>query len=125
MGEPHDLSVGLWTLAGIIAFLCVEKLVRIYSGGHSHSHAAPAVAPAEDKKVEEKVEKKEEKEEEKEEKKEDDKEEDEPKTEENAALPEEKEIKVAGYLNLAADAFHNFTDGLAIGASFMAGNAVG
>ena len=49
----------------------------------------------------------------------------EPKTEENAALPEEKEIKVAGYLNLAADAFHNFTDGLAIGASFMAGNAVG
>merc|ERR1712079_634434 len=134
--EPHDLSVGLWTLAGIIAFLCVEKLVRIYSGGHSHSHAPPAVAPAEDKKVEEKVEekeekvdekeeKKEEKEAEKEEKKEDDKKEDEPKTEENAALPEEKEIKVAGYLNLAADAFHNFTDGLAIGASFMAGNAVG
>jgi len=134
--EPHDLSVGLWTLAGIIAFLCVEKLVRIYSGGHSHSHAAPAVAPSEDKKVEEKVEKKEEKveekeekkeekEAEKEEKKEDDKKEDEPKTEENAALPEEKEIKVAGYLNLAADAFHNFTDGLAIGASFMAGNAVG
>merc|ERR1712156_591194 len=130
--EPHDLSVGLWTLAGIIAFLCVEKLVRIYSGGHSHSHAAPAVAPSEDKKVEEKVEKKEEKVEEKEEKKaekeekkEDDKKEDEPKTEENAALPEEKEIKVAGYLNLAADAFHNFTHGLAIGASFMAGNAVG
>merc|ERR1712083_284601 len=49
--EPHDLSVGLWTLAGIIAFLCVEKLVRIYSGGHSHSHAAPAVVPAEEKKV--------------------------------------------------------------------------
>jgi len=135
---PHDLSVGLWTLAGIIAFLCVEKLVRIYSGGHSHSHAAPAVVPAEEKKVvkkeekkEEKEQKKEEKEETKEEKKADDKKEKEdkptePKTEENAAaLPEEKEIKVAGYLNLAADAFHNFTDGLAIGASFMAGNAVG
>lgn len=27
-------------------------------------------------------------------------------------------MKVAGYLNLAADAAHNFTDGLAIGASF-------
>merc|ERR1712241_773260 len=92
--EPHDLSVGLWTLAGIIAFLCVEKLVRIYSGGHGHGHGhppAPAIVPAE----------------------------------ENAVVPEEKEIKVAGYLNLAADAFHNFTDGLAIGASFMAGNAVG
>merc|ERR1711899_398929 len=82
--EPHDLSVGLWTLAGIIAFLCVEKLVRIYSGGHSHSHAAPAVAPSEDKKVEEKEEKVEEKDEkkeeesEKDEKKEDDKKEDEP-----------------------------------------------
>ena len=38
---------------------------------------------------------------------------------------DEEEVKVAGYLNLAADAFHNFTDGLAIGASFAAGNAVG
>merc|ERR1712241_851156 len=133
--EPHDLSVGLWTLAGIIAFLCVEKLVRIYSGGHGHGHGhvpAPAIAPADEKKEEEKEEKEEKKDEEeetKEEKKEDDKTEEDkpaaPQTEENAVVPEEKEIKVAGYLNLAADAFHNFTDGLAIGASFMAGNAVG
>jgi len=36
-----------------------------------------------------------------------------------------QEIKVAGYLNLAADFAHNFTDGLAVGASFMAGNTVG
>lgn len=35
------------------------------------------------------------------------------------------EIKVAGYLNLAADFTHNFTDGLAIGASYIAGNAIG
>ena len=35
------------------------------------------------------------------------------------------EIKVAGFLNLVADGFHNFTDGLAIGASFAAGEAVG
>merc|ERR1712045_282418 len=35
------------------------------------------------------------------------------------------DIQVSGYLNLAADAFHNFTDGLAIGASFLAGDAVG
>uniref|UniRef100_A0A0B6ZRX8 Zinc transporter SLC39A7 n=1 Tax=Arion vulgaris TaxID=1028688 RepID=A0A0B6ZRX8_9EUPU len=35
------------------------------------------------------------------------------------------DIKVAGYLNLAADFAHNFTDGLAIGASFLAGQNVG
>lgn len=34
-------------------------------------------------------------------------------------------IKVAAYLNLAADFMHNFTDGLAIGASYIAGPAVG
>jgi len=32
---------------------------------------------------------------------------------------------VAGYLNLAADFSHNFTDGLAIGASFAAGQNIG
>jgi zinc transporter 7 len=36
-----------------------------------------------------------------------------------------KEIKVAGYLNLAADFTHNFTDGLAIGASFLVSRNVG
>lgn len=35
------------------------------------------------------------------------------------------EIQVAGYLNLAADFAHNFTDGLAIGASFLAGQNIG
>lgn len=32
---------------------------------------------------------------------------------------------MSGYLNLAADFTHNFTDGLAIGASFLVGPAVG
>lgn len=35
------------------------------------------------------------------------------------------DIKVGGYLNLAADFTHNFTDGLAIGASYLAGRNVG
>lgn len=39
--------------------------------------------------------------------------------------PPQEDIKVAGYLNLAADFTHNFTDGLAIGASFLAGRSVG
>lgn len=34
-------------------------------------------------------------------------------------------IRVAAYLNLVADFMHNFTDGLAIGASFVAGSTVG
>lgn len=37
----------------------------------------------------------------------------------------QQDIKVAGYLNLAADFTHNFTDGLAIGASFIAGQNIG
>ena len=41
------------------------------------------------------------------------------------AAEEKSEIKVAGFLNLVADGFHNFTDGLAIGASFAAGQGVG
>lgn len=35
------------------------------------------------------------------------------------------DIRVSAYLNLAADFTHNFTDGLAIGASYLAGRNVG
>jgi zinc transporter 7 len=55
--EEHDhsaqINVGLWVLAGVLAFLFVEKLVRNLKGdghahthSHSHSHAKPAPAPA-------------------------------------------------------------------------------
>ena len=37
----------------------------------------------------------------------------------------EDDIKVSGYLNLAADFTHNFTDGLAIGASFLVSRNLG
>merc|ERR1711936_1405322 len=47
------------------------------------------------------------------------------KVEKKEEASEEDEIKVAGFLNLAADCFHNFTDGLAIGASFLAGESIG
>lgn len=32
------MSVGLWVLGGIIAFLVVEKFVRALKGGQGHSH---------------------------------------------------------------------------------------
>ena len=37
----------------------------------------------------------------------------------------EENIKVSAYLNLAADCTHNFTDGLAIGASFLVSRQLG
>ena len=36
-----------------------------------------------------------------------------------------KYLRVSGYLNLAADLAHKFTDGLAIGASFRGGRGLG
>ena len=37
------MAVGLWVLAGLIAFLMVEKFVRLVKGGHGHSHSAPKI----------------------------------------------------------------------------------
>lgn len=33
------MSVGIWVLAGIVAFLVVEKFVRHVKGGHGHGHS--------------------------------------------------------------------------------------
>lgn len=130
-GHGHDMRVGLWVLAGIIAFLAVEKGVRLIkkdAGGHSHGHShnqkevskktqtSPPASPskkknanpsdASDKKKEEA---------------------DTAKAKGKAVKrePKKEQIKIAGYLNLAADFTHNFTDGLAIGASYLAGNSIG
>lgn len=113
----HMMSVGLWVLGGIIAFLVVEKFVRLLKGGHGHghSHGHSHDAPKEkDSDGEEEKEKK--------------KREEKGNKDENVPKKEEKkstDIKVSGYLNLAADFTHNFTDGLAIGASFLVGPTVG
>nr|XP_014099468.1 protein catecholamines up [Bactrocera oleae] len=104
----HDMKVGLWVLSGIIAFLAVEKLVRLLKGdehGHSHSHSQPKETNAKpSKKADAK------------------------KSENRKAVKNDSEtnkVKITGYLNLAADFAHNFTDGLAIGASYLAGNSIG
>ncbi|XP_017000075.2 protein catecholamines up [Drosophila takahashii] len=118
-GHSHDMSVGLWVLGGIIAFLSVEKLVRILKGGqggHGHSHGAPKPKPVAPKK--------------KSSDKEDSGDGDKPakSTKAKSKKPEaepEGEVEISGYLNLAADFAHNFTDGLAIGASYLAGNSIG
>lgn len=114
--HSHDMTVGLWVLAGIITFLAVEKSVRLIKGGdapgHGHSHGAPKPKPAAvdaAKKTPEADGKKKSS-----------------KPAAKVAEPvQEEDILVSGYLNLAADFAHNFTDGLAIGASYLAGNSIG
>uniref|UniRef100_A0A3Q3BM95 Zinc transporter SLC39A7 n=1 Tax=Kryptolebias marmoratus TaxID=37003 RepID=A0A3Q3BM95_KRYMA len=111
----HMMSVGLWVLGGIIAFLVVEKFVRLLKGGHGHGHSHSHTSPKE--------------------KDSDGEDEKEKKKKEAAGNKDAKgrkkvenkntDIKVSGYLNLAADFTHNFTDGLAIGASFLVSPAVG
>ncbi|EDW02805.1 GH10891 [Drosophila grimshawi] len=113
-GHVHDMSVGLWVLGGIVAFLSVEKLVRILkggdgSGGHGHSHSAskPVVKEKETGAGDKKKSKPK------------------PKAAAKTTDDDEGEVEISGYLNLAADFAHNFTDGLAIGASYLAGNSIG
>uniref|UniRef100_A0A8C8JQW6 Zinc transporter SLC39A7 n=1 Tax=Oncorhynchus tshawytscha TaxID=74940 RepID=A0A8C8JQW6_ONCTS len=100
----HMMSVGLWVLGGIVAFLVVEKFVRFLKegNGHGHSHAAPKAKESDGEEENKEGEK------------------------DGKESKDEKTPKgVSGYLNLAADFTHNFTDGLAIGASFLVGPAVG
>ncbi|XP_020286853.1 protein catecholamines up-like [Pseudomyrmex gracilis] len=103
--HSHNISVGLCILSGITVFLIVEKGVRIIKGDHGHSHHN---VEKEDTSSEKNKEKK----------------------NSNKAASKMHEtsgsdLKIAGYLNLVADFLHNFTDGLAIGASYMAGTSVG
>ena len=99
VNHVHDISVGLCVLLGIVVFLIVEKAVRIIKTDHSHVHVHNVKENKNNKSQKSSKEK-------------------EPKKPEN-------EIKIAGYLNLVADFLHNFTDGLAIGASYLAGKNIG
>ncbi|XP_054039736.1 LOW QUALITY PROTEIN: zinc transporter SLC39A7 [Rissa tridactyla] len=120
-GQEHGrmLTVGMWVLAGIVAFLVVETFVRHAKGGHGHSHGHGVKAKSSSSEGEE-----------------------EPgaagrrgertatkghrgKSRPAGKATEESAMEVSGYLNLAADVAHNFTDGLAIGASFLAGTGLG
>lgn len=102
-GHDHgnEIGVGLWILTGILVFLFVEKMVRVIKGGHSHSHSS--VRPKE--------------------KLSDDEDEDND-TNVKPAMPKQS-LSVAGWLNVVADFTHNFTDGLAIGAAYLAGQNIG
>merc|ERR1719515_15283 len=114
-----------------MAFLCVEKFVRIVRGGHGHSRDVKPVEKTDKKETVAKEKKKAKSSDNEEEKSEDDVKSAQKKKgkvaekKEEPKEDEEGEIQIAGYLNLFADCFHNFTDGLAIGASFLAGDSIG
>ncbi|VDK43084.1 unnamed protein product [Anisakis simplex] len=156
---PHDMSVGAYVLAGIIVFLTVEKLVRIFRGagdahGHSHSQAHSQKGHSRSRKGSKTIRNTNKA------KKSDASSAEEATIQANNETfqnhfakidldlifqcilslqsscdeSERKELikhqsqtgfKVAAYLNMAADFTHNFTDGLAIGASYLAGTTVG
>lgn len=111
--HSHDMTIGLWVLGGIIAFLAVEKMVRLMKGGHGHSHGPAPTKTTKPKKSGE--------------------DQGEPKSDKakkelkksTKSSNKQAEVEISGYLNLAADFAHNFTDGLAIGASYLAGNSIG
>lgn len=114
-----DLMTGIWIIVGIFVFLIVEKTLRQIAGGHGHSHAVQKPKEHNEKKQNEKS----------------------PKEGLRNRKNKEKKVvsklqqqlveehhhvsAVSGFLNLAADFTHNFTDGLAIGATFVAGERMG
>ncbi|XP_056396352.1 zinc transporter SLC39A7 isoform X2 [Hyla sarda] len=116
--HTHMMCVGLWVLAGIIAFLVVEKFVRHLKGeaGHGHSHDHESKQSS----VKEKDDKQDGKEGVRQRNKETN-----AKSGKSGKEKHRTDMTVSGYLNLAADFTHNFTDGLAIGASFLVSSNVG
>ena len=93
----------LWILGGIVCFFMIDKFVRI-RGSHSHSHSHS---------------------EKKSNKKENGKGENKKGEKKKETNNEEGGIKVTAWLNLAADFSHNFTDGLAIGVSYLTNQKLG
>ncbi|XP_076629898.1 zinc transporter catecholamines up [Colletes latitarsis] len=100
--HTDDMTVGLCVLIGIIVFLIVEKAVRIIKTDHSHLHVHSVAENVSKENKNKKSQKS---------------------SDKSVDLP--NEIHIAGFLNLVADFLHNFTDGLAIGASYLAGNNIG
>ncbi len=110
-GHGHgmsDLLLPLLMLGGFMLFFVSERIVRSFAGGggaHSHSHA-PDDDVARRKKDDDCAVG------------------NQPGGGEGAGAGAPR-LKIAGVLNLAADALHNLSDGIAIGASFASGGGLG
>ncbi|KAG0270109.1 hypothetical protein DFQ27_000410 [Actinomortierella ambigua] len=135
--EVKNIVVGFSIFIGFFIFFCIDKVMRVLSGGeggHSHSHGHDHKVDSEDdqhhhhhdddhskkgkndkdsglrqrKKGDKDV-----------------KDSTNAKSEEKQPQQPTKGIKLSAYLNLIADATHNFTDGLAMAASFYTSPAIG
>jgi len=95
----HDHGVGLKVLAGIMVFFILEKYIYSMKLGSSKSSTNNSRSDKAKKK------------------KDDD--------HHNRQVEHDGHIHASGILNLIADFLHNFTDGLAIGASFISGTKLG
>lgn len=105
-GHHHDHSVGIRVLAGILVFFILEKY--IYSIKSSSTKAQSTKDIHRPTKAEKSKSKK-----------------DDDYVPQECLLHETEHIHASGILNLIADFLHNFTDGLAIGASFCSGTKLG
>ncbi|VDO11193.1 unnamed protein product [Rodentolepis nana] len=110
-GHSHSFNdltirVFLCVIGGIFGFLCIDKTLRFLRNGHEHSHSASPQVTS-DKKTK------------------NGKSGDKSGSNSKSKPKRSKGIATAGYLNLAADFTHNFTDGIAIAGSFLISRNVG
>jgi len=121
--DSSSTEIGIWILIGMLVFFVLEKYIRNTGeteshGSHSHSHkipksdteTTPSTTPSTttNNNHEEGSPKL------KQRKKKNTK-----KNKEENPVESSSKIDPGGYLNLIADASHNFTDGMAIGSSFL------
>ncbi|KAF8929091.1 hypothetical protein BGZ47_001279 [Haplosporangium gracile] len=137
--EKKNVVVGLGIFIGFFIFFCIDKVLRVISGGeggHSHSHGHDHNNTVKDHhrhhdhdndhKHEHKHDDKDSTLRQRKSTNKDKKEQEEGTKVEEAPKKEiSNSIKLSAYLNLIADATHNFTDGLAMAASFYTSPAIG
>jgi zinc transporter 7 len=125
--EHKNVLVGLGIFAGLFFFFIMDKMMRVFAGGsghdHSHSHAHKkdddVHAHSNDVDIPDPSQLRVRNREQNEERP--------TSAEKNVTKksPADSGIKLSAYLNLFADTTHNFTDGLAMAASFYASPGVG
>ncbi|KAF9174061.1 hypothetical protein BGX21_005702 [Mortierella sp. AD011] len=134
--EKKNVIVGLGIFVGFFVFFCIDKVMRVLSGGdggHSHSHGHDHGKKIDgdnesDHHHHDHDHKHDHKHEEKDStlrQRKGGKDQDAVTKDEPAKKEISNSIKLSAYLNLIADATHNFTDGLAMAASFYTSPAIG
>ncbi|KAI8597940.1 ZIP zinc transporter-domain-containing protein [Dissophora ornata] len=130
--EKKNVVVGLGIFVGFFIFFCIDKVMRVLSGGeggHSHSHGHEHGEKVDGEDEHHHHDHKHEHEDSKDStlRQRKGNKEQEVATKEEAPAKKEisNSIKLSAYLNLIADATHNFTDGLAMAASFYTSPAIG